>query len=139
MTSLKRIRKLVKQPVCFLFNFYYPTHTPTGFLYIYIYISYYICYRYCIYIHQYIYLYNTRTTLLQYEYLKCSTNYRVIQISWHLGIWISPHRHRHSSMNIVFYTVETAYRITTQFYILNVLNTSFSVDLQPTCGGLQFS
>ena len=48
------------------------------YIYIYIYISYYICYIYCIYIHQYIYLYNTRTTLLQYEYLKCSTNYRVI-------------------------------------------------------------
>ena len=31
-----RIQKFVKQTLCFLFNFYYATHTHTGFLFIYI-------------------------------------------------------------------------------------------------------
>ena len=45
--SIKRIRKFVKQTLCFLFYFYCVTHTHTGFSFIYIYIY--------IYIHIYIY------------------------------------------------------------------------------------
>ena len=36
--SIKRIRKFVKQTLCFLFYFYCVTHTHTGFSFIYIYI-----------------------------------------------------------------------------------------------------